>query len=108
MRAHDAAAAQMEEGHGGLYALVWGEPVLPERSTAIWLTRPRGIERRPVLEGHCGSNFRKRHYGAVRWCSGQARSLLFIILLGVDAFAPAGWSAPAIERVRSMRPLIRD
>ena len=24
MSAHDAAAAQMEEGHGGLYALVWG------------------------------------------------------------------------------------
>ena len=42
--ANDAAAAQMEEGHGGLYALVWGEPVLPERSTAIWLTRPRGIQ----------------------------------------------------------------
>ena len=32
MSAHDAAAAQMEEGHGGLYALVWGEPVLPQRS----------------------------------------------------------------------------
>src|SRR6516165_7063528 len=39
MSAHDSAAAQMEEGHGGLYALVWGEPVLPERSTAVWLTR---------------------------------------------------------------------
>ena len=50
MSAHDAAAAQMEEGHGGLYALVWGEPVLSERSTAVWLTRPRGIEWRPVLE----------------------------------------------------------
>ena len=35
MSAHDAAAAQMEEGHGGLYALVWGEPVLPKRSTAV-------------------------------------------------------------------------
>jgi hypothetical protein len=28
MSAHDAAAAQMEEGHGGLYALVRGEPAL--------------------------------------------------------------------------------
>jgi hypothetical protein len=43
--AHDAAAAQMEDGHGGLYALVWGEPVLPKRSTAVWLTRPRGMRR---------------------------------------------------------------
>ena len=47
--AHDAAAAQMEEGHGGLYALVWGDPVLPECSTAVWLTRPRGIQWLPVL-----------------------------------------------------------
>jgi hypothetical protein len=50
MSAHDAAAAQMEEGHGGLYALVWGEPVLPERSTAVWLTRPRGIQWRTTLD----------------------------------------------------------
>ena len=26
MNVHDAAAAQMEEGHGGLYALVWANP----------------------------------------------------------------------------------
>jgi hypothetical protein len=50
MSAHDAAAAQMEEGHGGLYALVWGEPTLPERSTAVWLTRPRGIQWRTALD----------------------------------------------------------
>jgi hypothetical protein len=50
MSAHDSAAAQMEEGHGGLNGLVWGEPFLSERSTAVWLTRPRGIEWRPVLE----------------------------------------------------------
>ena len=50
MSAHDAAAAQMEEGHGGLYALVWGEPVLPERSKAVWLTRPRGIVWRTTLD----------------------------------------------------------
>jgi len=52
--AHDAAATQMEDGYGGLYALVWGEPALPERSTTVWLTRPRGIQWRPVL-GHCAS-----------------------------------------------------
>src|SRR6516165_10157396 len=45
-----AAAAQMEEGHGGLYALVWGEPVLPKQSTAVWLTRPRGIQWRTTLD----------------------------------------------------------
>ena len=50
MSAHDAAAAQMEEGHGGLYALVWGEPALPKLSTVVWLTRPRGIQWRTTLE----------------------------------------------------------
>jgi hypothetical protein len=50
MSAHDSAAAQMEEGHGGLYALVWGEPVLPKQSTAVWLTRPRGIQWRTTLD----------------------------------------------------------
>jgi hypothetical protein len=49
--AHDAAATQMEEGYGGLYALVWGEPALPERSTTVWLTRPRGIQWRLAALG---------------------------------------------------------
>ena len=48
--AHDAAATQMDEGYGGLYALVWGEPVLPKQSTAVWLTRPRGIQWRTTLD----------------------------------------------------------
>jgi hypothetical protein len=73
MSAHDAAAAQMEEEHGGLYALVWGEPVLPERSTAVWLTRPRAFSG-GRLSTRC--NFRERPYGGVRWCSVQARNSL--------------------------------
>jgi hypothetical protein len=39
----------MEEGHGGLYALVWGEPVLPKRSTYL-LQRPLPQKRCSVLQ----------------------------------------------------------
>ncbi len=48
---HDGAAKLMEEGHGGLYTLVWGAPALPGNSTATWLTRPRGIDWREALTG---------------------------------------------------------
>ena len=47
---HDAAAAQMEIGYGGLWSLMWGTPDLAERRTVTWLTRPRGIDWRAALE----------------------------------------------------------
>lgn len=47
---HDAAAAQMEIGYGGLWSLMWGTPDLAERRTVTWLTRPRGIVWRAALE----------------------------------------------------------
>ncbi len=39
------------------------------------LTRPRGIQG-GRFSTRCASNSRNRHYGGVRWCSGQARSSL--------------------------------
>src|SRR5262249_23977864 len=64
--AHDAAATQMDEGYGGLYALVWGEPVLPKQSTAVWLTPPRGVQGRANLDA-------RRHSGTRVW--GHARGV---------------------------------
>jgi len=99
MSAHDAAAAQMEEGHGGLYALVWGEPVLSERSTAVWLTRPRGIEWRPVLEA-----LRQQLPQTTLWrrlmVLGPGTEFALIVPPGLNVAAPPGWSSLAIERVR--------
>src|ERR1700734_2667318 len=40
---HDAVAAQMEQGQGGLYAHAGGEAFEGSQSTVYWLTRPRGI-----------------------------------------------------------------
>jgi hypothetical protein len=97
--AHDAAAAQMEEGYGGLYALVWGEPVMPERSTAIWLTRPRGIQWRLVLD-----TVRQQFPQTTLWrrqmVLGPGKEFGLIAPPGVEIAAPSGWSALAIERVR--------
>jgi len=102
--AHDAAAAQMEEGHGGLYALVWGEPVLPERSTAVWLTRPRGIQWLPVLD-----TLRQQLPQTTLWrrqmVLGPGKEFALIVPSGVTVAAPAGWSALAIERVRLDAPI---
>jgi len=99
MSAHDAAAAQMEEGHGELYALVWGEPVLSERSTAVWLTRPRGIEWRPVLEA-----LRQQLPQTTLWrrqmVLGPGTEFALIVPPGLNVAAPPGWSSLAIERVR--------
>jgi hypothetical protein len=96
--AHDSAAAQMEEGHGGLYTLVWGEPILPDRSTTLWLTRPRGIQWRPVLDA-----LRQRHAKAALW-----RRLMvlgpgaeFALVSAVPSIAaPPGWTALSVECVR--------
>src|SRR5215469_3789927 len=97
--AHDAAATQMEEGYGGLYALVWGEPALPERSTTVWLTRPRGIQWRPVLD-----TVRQQFPQTTLWrrqmVLGPGKKFALIAPLGVDVAAPSGWSGLPIERVR--------
>jgi hypothetical protein len=97
--AHDSAAVQMEEGHGGLYALVWGEPVLPERSTALWLTRPRGIQWRTTLDA-----LRAQIPGTTLWrrqmVLGPGKEFALIVPPDLNVAAPAGWSALPIERVR--------
>jgi hypothetical protein len=104
MSAHDSAAAQMEEGHGGLYALVWGEPVLPKQSTAVWLTRPRGIQWRTTLDA-----LRAQLPGTTLWrrqmVLGPGKEFVLIVPPGLNVAAPAGWSALAIERVRVDAPV---
>jgi hypothetical protein len=89
----------MEEGYGGLYALVWGEPALPERSTTVWLTRPRGIQWRPVLD-----TVRQQFPQTTLWrrqmVLGPGNEFALIAPLGVDVAAPSGWSALPSERER--------
>ena len=91
-------------GRGGLYALVWGEPVLPKRSTAVWLTRPRGIQWRPVLEA-----LRQQLPQTTLWrrqiVLGPGTEFVLIVPRGVNVAAPAARSALAIERARVDAPI---
>lgn len=96
---HDTAAAQMDQGHGGLYAHYSGETPPPEQSSVYWLTRPRGIDWRAALEP-----MRVRHPQANIW-----RRQMVLGLPGEFAVSapgdseidvPAGWQARRVRRVR--------
>jgi hypothetical protein len=99
---HDAAAAQMEQGHGGLYAHAGGDAPTTEHSSVYWLTRPRGIDWRAAL-------------GPVRAKCPQANIWRRQMVLGLPAeFAveapgdteievPPGWQARRVRRVRLSR-----
>jgi hypothetical protein len=84
-------------------ALVWGEPALPKQSTAVWLTRPRGIQWRTALDP-----LQAQFPGTTLWrrqmVLGPGKEFALIVPTGLDVAAPAGWSALAIERVRVEAP----
>jgi hypothetical protein len=89
---HDAAAAQMEIGHGGLYSLAWGTPDLPQRQTVSWLTRPRGIDWHAALDP-----LRTLYPNATCWrrqmVLGPAPEFAVVIPAAQQATAPSGWTA---------------
>lgn len=96
---HDAAATLMEEGHGGLYSLVWGEPSLPERSTAAWLTRPRNIQWRPILDA-----LRQQLPNTTLWrrqmVLGPGKEFVLIMPPASRIASPSGWTMLPNDRVR--------
>jgi hypothetical protein len=96
---HHAVAVGMEEGHGGLYALAWGDGSPPLRSAVVWLARPRGIQWRPVLEA-----LRQRIPGAACWrrqmVLGPAPEFAIIVASDQTVMVPDGWTALRIERTR--------
>jgi len=74
-------------------------PFCGSGSTAVWLTRPRGIEWRPVLEA-----LRQQRPQTTLWrrqnVLGPGKEFALIVPPGLNVAAPAGWSSLAIERVR--------
>ena len=96
--AHGAVAQRMGVGHGGVYYHLWGDmdPHVAER--ARWLSRPRGIEFRPVLEGITDT--------ATGPVSVWRRFMVLgpgweFVVLGDAALAlriPGGWSAHRVTR----------
>ena len=95
---HDHVARQMAEGHGGLYAHAFGEPILPGDSTISWLTRPRGIDWRAAF-----APIRIVDPRAQAWrrqmVLGPAPEFA-VVSEGAPQAAPDGWLARVIKRRR--------
>ncbi len=96
---HDTAAAQMAVGHGGLYALIWGAPDFLGEQTVTWMTRPRGLDWRAVLEP-----LRKRFPEAVFWrrqmVLGPAPEFAVVAPSERPVAAPANWSGLPVSGQR--------
>jgi hypothetical protein len=99
---HDDVAAQMEDGHGGLYAHAGGEQVAAAHSTVTWLTRPRGIQWQPAVEA-----IRRTCPQANVWrrqmVLGPASEFAVEMPSGAGFEVPDGWEARAVKRVRLPR-----
>jgi hypothetical protein len=89
---HDAAAAQMDVGYGGLWTLMWGRPDFANRQAITWLTRPRGIDWQTALEP-----VRRKFPNAACWrrqmVLGPAPEFAIVVPTGEKILAPDGWTA---------------
>ncbi len=103
---HDEAAHRFGEGTGGLYGLIEGEPcaeALGEATTAVWVARPPGSERRGLGEllgdgmdpAHASLWRRQLVFGpAPEFCLLAAE-----VPSGVAATRlPEGWSSTILDR----------
>ena len=75
-----------------------------KRSTAVWLTRPRRVEWRPVLEA-MQQQLSQTTLWRRQMVLGPGKEFALIVPPGLNVAAPAGWSALAIERVRVDVPI---
>ena len=89
---HDDVAAQMEQGQGGIYAHAGGETRPPAQSSVYWLTRPRGIDYRAVLEP-----ILRKLPDATCWrrqmVLGPAPEFAIVVPTDQKVAAPDGWTA---------------
>jgi hypothetical protein len=96
---HDAAAAQMDIGHGGLYSLVSGTHGPSNGSTVTWLTRPRGIDWRAALD-----TLRTEYPTAAFWrrhmVLGPAPEFAVVLPSGGQITPPKNWTALVVHGER--------
>ena len=99
---HDRAAAQMQDGHGGIYAHVAGENPPAAQSTVYWLTRPRGIQWQAALDP-----VRARCPQANIWrrqmVLGPATEFAVEVPGGAAIEVPSGWQVRCVKRVHLKR-----
>jgi hypothetical protein len=96
---HDNVAAQMEQGHGGIYADAGGETAPPAQSSVYWLTRPRGIQWRPPLEA-VRAKWPQANVWRRQMVLGPAAEFGVSVPGDTEIAVPPGWQARRIRRVR--------
>ncbi len=95
---HGRVADAMALGHGGLYQHLWGEFAPFSADAAQWLTRPRGIAYRPVLEDITRSAGQPVSVWRRFMVLGPGKEFL---VLGRDPLrlqVPQGWEAHGVRR----------
>ncbi len=95
---HGRVADAMALGHGGLYYHLWGDLAPFAADAAQWLTRPRGIAFRPVLEEITRSAGQPVSVWRRFMVLGPGKEF---VVLGRDPLRlqlPAGWEAHSVRR----------
>ena len=98
-RPHDTIAAQMDQGHGGLYADAGGDSAPTEQSSVYWLTRPRGIDWRTALQpvrAHCP----QAHVWRRQMVLGSAAEFAVEAPGDTEIAVPSGWQCRRVRRAR--------
>jgi hypothetical protein len=97
--AHDGVAAEMDHGHGGLFAHAAGDTVSSDRSSVYWLTRPRGIQWRPPLEA-LHARYPQTNVWRRQMVLGAAAEFAVEVPGDTEIAVPQGWQARRMKRRR--------
>ncbi|MBX6426586.1 MAG: hypothetical protein IRZ09_11770 [Variibacter sp.] len=95
---HARVAAAMNLGHGGLYYRLWGDLAPQAADAAQWLTRPRGIAFRPVLEEIARSAGQPVSVWRRFMVLGPGREFLVLGRHPLGLRIPQGWEAHGVRR----------
>ena len=96
--AHSPIARQMDNGHGGLYYHLWGELEPHQANRAQWLSRPRGIQFRPVLERIAQSANTPVSVWRRFMVLGPGAEFIIFGSAPLALQIPTGWQRHAVER----------
>jgi hypothetical protein len=96
--AHSPVAQQMDSGHGGLYYHLWGELEPHQANRAQWLSRPRGIQFRPVLERIAQSANTPVSVWRRFMVLGPGAEFIIFGSAPLTLQIPPGWQSHAVDR----------
>jgi hypothetical protein len=88
----------MDIGHGGLYYQLAGELLPHEADAGTWLTRPRGIDYRPPLDGIVASAGQAVSVWRRFMVLGPGREFLVLGRAPLSLTLPPRWEALPVER----------